>query len=101
MDSMDNVRERIEALEQQKKVMGAHISAVERRRRWWGGIVGGVLLLSLASLPPLSQAADFTCTSGNVPCLIEAINQANANGDANTITLDVGIYPIGTVDNDT
>jgi hypothetical protein len=37
MESMDNFRERIEALEQQMKVMGAHTRTVERRLRWWPG----------------------------------------------------------------
>src|SRR5712692_11050908 len=99
MDSMDNFRERIEALEQQMKVMGAHTRTVERQLRWWRGIVCGVLLLSLVSLAPTSQAADFTCAAGDVACLIDAINQANANGEVNTITLEAGTYPLTTADN--
>jgi hypothetical protein len=51
MESMDNVRERIEALEQQMKVMGAHTRTVERRLRWWRGIACGIGLLGLVSLP--------------------------------------------------
>jgi hypothetical protein len=47
MESMDNFRERFEALEQQMNVMGAHTCMVERRRRWWRGIVCAVLLLSV------------------------------------------------------
>jgi hypothetical protein len=35
MDSMDNVRERFEALEQQMNVMEAHTRTVELRLRWW------------------------------------------------------------------
>ena len=94
MDSMDNFRERLEALEQQTKALGAHTRTVERRLRWWRGIACGVLLLSLVSLVPLGQAADFACASGDVACLIDAINQANANGEANTITLEAGTYTL-------
>jgi hypothetical protein len=51
MDSINNFRERIEALEQQMKVMGAHTRTVERRLRWWCGIACGIGLLGLVSLP--------------------------------------------------
>src|SRR5919201_1384987 len=101
MESMDNVRERIEALKQQMKVMGAYTRMVERRLRWWRGIACGVLLLSLVSLAPPSQAADFACTAGDVACLIDAINTANANGEENTIPLEAGTYTLTAVDNDT
>jgi hypothetical protein len=101
MDSIDNVRERIEALEQQMKSMGAHTRVVERRLRWWRGIACGVGLLSLLSLAPSSQAADFTCTAGDVACLLDAITMANANGEENTITLAAGTYPLTVVDNTT
>jgi hypothetical protein len=50
MDSIDNVRERIEALEQQMKVMGAHTHMVERRLRWWRGIACGLLIVALVSV---------------------------------------------------
>src|SRR4029077_8946116 len=36
---------------------------------------------------------------GNVACLIDAINQANANGKANRITLRRGTYTLTAVDN--
>ena len=45
MDSMDNVRERCEALEQQ---MQPYTRAVERRR-WWRGTVYGLVVLGLLS----------------------------------------------------
>ena len=64
MDSMDNVRERIDALEQQMKVMGAHTRTVERRLRWWRGIACGVLLLGLVSLPLQSGTAADTPAQG-------------------------------------
>jgi hypothetical protein len=47
---MDNLRERIEALEQQMRAMGAHTRTVERRLRWWRGFACGVVLLGLVSL---------------------------------------------------
>src|SRR6266446_5779995 len=100
MDSMDNVRERFEALEQQTKPLQHHTRMVARRLSWWLGIACGVLLLSLVSLAPPSQAADFACAAGDVACLIDAINQANANGEANTITLEAGTYTLTAVDND-
>src|SRR5262249_15441022 len=115
MDSMDNFRERFEALEQQTEPLKyqtqaleaqthelkAHTRMVERRLRWWRGIACGVMLLGLVSLTPLSQAADVTCTAGDVTCLIAAINTANANGEANTITLEAGTYTLTAVDNTT
>jgi hypothetical protein len=101
MDSMDNVRERFEALEQRTEHLHQHICTVERRLPWWRCIACGVLLLSLVSLAPLSQAADFACAAGDVACLIDAINQANANGEANTITVEAGTYTLTAVDNTT
>jgi hypothetical protein len=59
MDSMDNFRERFEALEQQTNAMEAHTRTVERRLRWWRGIACGVVMLALLSLALLSgKAAD-------------------------------------------
>jgi hypothetical protein len=49
MESMDHVRERIEALEQQMRAMGAHTRTVERRLRWWRGLAYGVMVLGLLS----------------------------------------------------
>jgi hypothetical protein len=59
MDSMDSIRERVEALEQQTKAMEAHTRTVERRLRWWRSIACGVVVLSLLSLAlPSGKAAD-------------------------------------------
>lgn len=52
MDSMDNLRERVETLEH-------HTRTVEQRLRWWRGIACGVVMLSLLSLAlPSGKAAD-------------------------------------------
>jgi hypothetical protein len=73
MDSMDNFRERFEALEQQMQVMGAHTRTVERRQRWWRGIVCGLLMVCLVSLPlpavtaENTHAASYTFTPIDVP----------------------------------
>src|SRR5215468_10834406 len=101
MDSMDNVRERFEALEQQMKVMRAPTRTVERRLNWWRGIACAVMLIGLAGLVRSSQAAGFTCVAGDVACLITAVSTANANGEANTITLDAGTYTLAAIDNTT
>jgi hypothetical protein len=52
MDSMDNFRERFEALERRTQ-------RVEQRLRWWRGIACGVVVLALLSLAlPSGKAAD-------------------------------------------
>jgi hypothetical protein len=59
MGSMDSIRERLEALEQQTKAMEAHTRTVEQRLRWWRGIACGVVMLALFSLAlPSGKAAD-------------------------------------------
>src|SRR6266446_10701760 len=67
MDSMDNFRERIEALERQTEQLKhetqafkAHTRTVERRLRWWRGIACGLGLLGLVSLPLQSGTAADT-----------------------------------------
>src|SRR5262249_28767722 len=53
------------------------------------------LLSTLTTFQPgvhSAHAAIFQCASGDVACLIEAINTANANGDANTIDLEAGTF---------
>jgi Right handed beta helix region len=104
MDSLDNVRERFEALEQRMEQVQQRTYTVERRRRWWrlpwrGAVV---VALGLALVLPLTvQAKTFHCNAGDVKCLIDAINQANANGEKNTIRLQAGTYTLTVVDNDT
>jgi hypothetical protein len=52
MDSMDNFRERFEALERRTQM-------VEQRLRWWRGIACGVVLLAVFSLAlPSGKASD-------------------------------------------
>src|SRR5262245_48642030 len=103
MDSLENFRERVKALEQQMKVTGAHTRPVKRRRGWplaWPVTAVAALGLALV-LPPEVQAKTFHCGAGDVPCLIEAINAANANGTKNTIRLEAGTYTLTAVDNNT
>ena len=44
------------------------------------------------------EAAEFFCSSGNVTCLIAAINEANTRAGADTINLDPGTYTLTSVD---
>jgi hypothetical protein len=64
---MDNVRERIEALERQTEqlkhetqALKTHTRIVERRLCWWRGIACSVMLLGLVSLPLQSGTAADT-----------------------------------------
>src|SRR5215475_12323481 len=102
MGSMDHLRERFEALEQQMNVMGTHTRTVEQRRLWWRipWCVAAVIALGLAlAHPAVVQAKTFQCSAGDVRCLIDAITTANANGTENTIRLGAGTYTLTAVDN--
>jgi hypothetical protein len=72
----------------------------ERRQVGWrlGVQVIATLVCSLALVYP-GQAAEFRCASEDVGCLIGAIHTANANGEANTITLAAGTYTLTAVGN--
>jgi hypothetical protein len=62
--------------------------------------VAAVLAFGLAIvLPPRAHAATFACGAGNVACLINAIHEANANGETNTITLAAGTYTMTAIEN--
>jgi hypothetical protein len=101
MESMDNIRERFEALEQRTERLQQPTRIVERRQRWWLSpwcVAVAALGLALALSLPV-QAKTFHCRAGDVQCLIDAINQANANGDKNTIRLEAGTYTLTAVDN--
>ena len=110
MDSMDNVRERCEVLEQQTEHSQPHTQALEaqtrtagRRLRGWRLLpwrMAAVATLGLTLALPLAiQAKTFHCGAGDVQCLIDAINEANANGKKNTIRLETGTYALTRVDN--
>ena len=43
--------------------------------------------------------AEFFCASGDVTCLIAAINTANSTPEEDTITLEAGIYTLVAADN--
>ena len=54
--------------------------------RPWALVTLGLVLM----IPLTIQAKTFHCGAGDVPCLITAINAANANGQPkNTIRLDL------------
>src|SRR5262245_49490175 len=71
--------------------------------RWSMNTGGGWLvvagLLGFLGLARPTPAAEFACAAGDVACLIEAINVANVNEEANTITLAAGTYTLTAVDN--
>lgn len=71
------------------------------RRRAVGSVSIAAAVIGTLALSQPGQAAEFACASGDVACLIKAIREANANGEANTITLGAGAYPLTTVDNHT
>src|SRR5262245_49710264 len=66
MESMDNLRERFEALEQQTEQLRhqtqafeAHTHTVERRLRWWRGMACGAIVLALLGFPLQSGKAQY------------------------------------------
>src|SRR5437867_11302403 len=64
MERMDNVRERCEALAQQRKVRGAQTRTVERRRYWWRSTWSATALVALGlalGSVTLSHAAVIQC----------------------------------------
>jgi hypothetical protein len=60
--------------------------------------IGTATFVILVLLRP-SHAAEFSCAAGDVACLRAAINAANGNGEANTLTLEAGTYTLTAVDN--
>src|SRR4029453_15141912 len=60
MESMDNFRERFEALEQKTEKLKRQTQGLARQARWWRGIACGVGLLGLVSLPLQSGTAADT-----------------------------------------
>jgi len=64
-----------------------------------------VLAIAFSRGAAVGSAADFFCQAATRPedtaCLIAAINSANATGEADTITLEMGVILLTAVDNDT
>ena len=102
MDSLDNFRERFAASEQPTEPLQPQPYMGARWRCWgrypWRGAAVTVLGLALA-LPHLAQAKTLYCDAGDVKCLIDAIHEANANGETNTIRLQAGTYTLTAVNN--
>lgn len=69
-------------------------SRIERSLRQWRGIACGAAIL--VTISGTSHAVEFSCMAGDSACLVRAIMQANANGEANTILLGDGIYTLTT-----
>ena len=55
------------------------------------------IILFVLSVPALARSADFFCS--NATCLIAAINGANTQAGADTITLEPGTYALTSIDN--
>jgi hypothetical protein len=68
-----------------------------RKRLFYLEMVVSIILM-LGALECI-HAAEFFCSSGNVTCLIAAINESNQNSQQNTINLEAGTYTLRTVDN--
>jgi hypothetical protein len=68
-----------------------------RKRLFYLEMVVSIMLI-LGALESI-HAAEFFCPSGNVSCLIAAINASNQNGQENTINLEAGTYTLRTIDN--
>ena len=103
MESLDNCRERVEVWEQRTEHVQQHTRIVERRLRWWRfpwGMIAVIALGLALTSPHAVQAKTFHCGAGDGPCLINAINTANANGQTNMIRLAAGTYTLTAVDNE-
>jgi hypothetical protein len=57
------------------------------------------LIAILVLVAEAAFSADFYCNTGNVDCLIAAINTANINNQDNSIFLDMGEFRLRTVNN--
>jgi hypothetical protein len=71
------------------------------RCRAMGSVSIAAAFIGTLMLSHPGRAAEFTCASGDIACLIKAMREANANGEANAITLEAGTYLLATVDNNT
>ena len=62
----------------------------------------GIVFLAVFMPAHDADARTFFCAAGDVPCLIQSINDANTNGHhTNTIRLAAGTYTLLDVDNST
>src|SRR5262245_4587411 len=60
--------------------------------RWLSYLFGSLqIMVSIVAVGSV-HAADFFCAGADAACLIAAINEANTNGQENTISLDSGEY---------
>src|SRR5262249_52367546 len=82
------------------RMKAMYLEMLRREVKLQSGLLVAVLIGGLGLAQSL-RAAEFTCGWRNVRCLIDAINQANTNGQANRITLRRGTYTLTTVDNGT
>src|SRR5262245_50089416 len=78
MESMDNFRERFEALEQQTEQLKHQTQALACQARWWRGIACGVGLLGLVSLPLQSGTAADTQPRGMADRMATVENKLRA-----------------------
>jgi hypothetical protein len=85
MDSIDNFRERFEALEQQTEQLRQQTQTLEaqthtlaRQARWWRGIAYGLGLLGLVSLPLQSGTAADTQPGGMADRMAAVENKLRA-----------------------
>jgi hypothetical protein len=72
MDSMDNVRERLAALEQRTEHLQQHTRTVERRLRWWRGLACGALVLGLLN-GALPSGTPVEAQQGGLPARVAAL----------------------------
>jgi hypothetical protein len=76
---------------------------IRERGRWpfHGAMSLAVMagLIGTFALVRPSPGGEFTCAAGDVSCLIEAIHAANDTGEANTLTLEAGLYTLTVADN--
>jgi hypothetical protein len=104
MDSMDNVRERLEALEQQTEqlkhqtqalaaqtqALQAHTRTVERRLRWWRGFACGMVLLTVMSRSLHSGTAADTppgAMAARMATLEDKLSTMAFDADANEVVI--------------
>jgi hypothetical protein len=62
----------------------------------------GIVFLAALTLARGADASTFVCAAGDTACLIQAINDANTNGQLqDTIRLAAGTYTLTDIDNQT